>query len=74
LAGASEGGTTRSITIRIADEDRDSGGLAPWPVEITEQDVEAVLREHRNRRVALYARRLVSRTGLGGLAGRISRA
>jgi hypothetical protein len=73
IAWAAESGTPRSIIVLIADDNRDDTGLAPWP-ELTEHDIDVVLDEHEGQRLALYGQRLLSRTAIGGLAGRASQA
>jgi hypothetical protein len=74
VAWSAAGGTPRSILVRITDDNRDDTGLAPWPAELTEHDLDVVIDEHEGRRLALYGKRLLSRTSIGGLAGRASQA
>jgi hypothetical protein len=73
LHWSAAGETPRSILAHLADETRDGVGLSPWP-DASENEIEVVLHEHRTQRITLFARRLVPRVGLGGLAGRGSQA
>jgi hypothetical protein len=73
LSWSAAGETPQSILARAADENAAGAPLSPWP-ESAEADIEQVLHDHSDRRVALFARRLLTHTGLAGLSARASQA